>query len=88
MVRTDPIFTSSMVMASSPYRYLKGVNPMDLETKVLWFYTTLISSSGLFPFGRLKCDLIIPSRIIPFALSTKPLDFGCLTDAKYMFVPT
>ena len=45
------------------------------------------SSSGHFPFGKLKIDLIIPVIMIPFARSTKPLDSRCLTDAKCIFVP-
>lgn len=76
MVLTDPIFASSRVMASYQYIILKAVNPMDLKTEVLWFHTTLISSFGHFPFGRLKIDLMIPSRIISFPLSTKPLTLG------------
>jgi hypothetical protein len=59
-----------------------------LEVEVLWFHTTLINSSGHFPFSKLKIDLMIPSRIIPFALLTNPLDSGCLTNAMCIFVPT
>jgi hypothetical protein len=54
---------------------------------VLWLHTTLISSSGHFPLGWLKISFIIPVIIISFALSTRPLDSGCLTDAKWIFVP-
>jgi hypothetical protein len=46
-----------------------------------------INSSGNFPFGRLKIDTIIPVIIILLARYTNPLDFGCLTDAKCIFVP-
>jgi hypothetical protein len=63
------------------------VKPVDLETVVLWFHTTFINSSGHFPFGRLKIDLIILVGIIPFPRSTRPLDSGCLTNAKCIFIP-
>jgi hypothetical protein len=45
------------------------------------------SSYDHFPFGKLKIDLIISVIMIPFSRSTKPLDYGCLTDAKCIFVP-
>jgi hypothetical protein len=86
-VLIDPVFTSSRVIASSPNKSLNGVKPVDLKTMVLWFHTTFINLSSHLPFGRLKIDLIIPVRMIPFARSTKPLDSECLTDAKCIFVP-
>jgi hypothetical protein len=64
------------------------VNLVDLDTEVLWFHTTLVSSSVHFPFGNPTRDFVIPSRIILFALSTSQLDFGRLSEAKCMFVPT
>jgi hypothetical protein len=54
----------------------------------LWFHTTLVSSSVHFPFGNPTKDFMNPNRITPFVLSTNPLDFGFLTEAKCMFVPT
>jgi hypothetical protein len=66
---------------------LKGVNHVDLDVVVLWLHTTLISSSGHFPLGWLKISFIIPVIIMPFALSTSPFGSGCLTDAKWIFVP-
>jgi hypothetical protein len=51
VVLIDPIFASSGVIASSPNRSLKGVNPVDLDTVVLWLHTTLINSYGHFPLG-------------------------------------
>jgi hypothetical protein len=66
---------------------LKGVNPVDLDTGVLWLHTTLNNSSGHFPLGWLKIRFIIPVIIMPLALSTSPFDSGCLTDAKWIFVP-
>jgi hypothetical protein len=66
---------------------LNGVNHVALDTVVLWFHTTFISSSGHFPLGWLKIDFIIPVIIILFALSTSPFDSGCLTDAKCISVP-
>jgi hypothetical protein len=86
-VLIDTVFASSGVIASYPNRSLNGMKPVDLETVVLWFHTTFINSSDHFPFGRLKSDLIIFVRIIPFARSTRPLDSGCLIDAKCIFVP-
>jgi hypothetical protein len=74
-------------MASSPNNSLNGVKPVDLDTVVLWLHTTLINSYGHFPLGWLKINFIIPVIIIPFALSTSPFDSGCLTDAKWIFVP-
>jgi hypothetical protein len=50
-VLIEPVLASSGVIASSPNKSLNGVNPIDLETKVLWFHTTFINSSGHFPFG-------------------------------------
>jgi predicted solute-binding protein len=41
-VLIDPVFASSGVIASSPNRSLNGVKPVDLETVVLWFHTTLM----------------------------------------------
>jgi hypothetical protein len=86
-VLIEPVLASSGVIASSPNRSLNGVNPVDLDTVVLWFHTTFISSSGHIPLGWLKIDFIIPIIMIPFALSTNPFDSGCLTDVKCIFVP-
>jgi hypothetical protein len=83
----EPLLASSGVIASSPNRSLNGVKLVNLETGVLWFYTTFINLSGHFPLCWLKIDFIIPVIIIPFALSTNPFDSGCLTDAKCTFVP-
>jgi hypothetical protein len=41
---------------------------VDLDIEVLWFHTTLVSSSIHFPFCNPTKDFVIPSRIIPFAL--------------------
>jgi hypothetical protein len=86
-VLIEPVLASFGVIASSPNRCLNGVNHVDLKTTVLWFHTTFINSSGHFPLGWLKIDFIISVIMIPFALSTSPFDFGCLTDAKCIFVP-
>jgi hypothetical protein len=83
----NTVLASSGVIASSPNISLNGVNPVDLDTTMLWFHTTFINLSGHFPLGSLKIDFIIPVIMIPFALSTKPFDSGCLTDAKCIFVP-
>jgi hypothetical protein len=50
-VLIEHILASSGVFASSPNRSLNGVNPVDLDTVVLWLQTTFINSSGHFPFG-------------------------------------
>jgi hypothetical protein len=86
-VLIEPALASSSVIASSSNKILNGENHVDLETTVLWFHTTFISSSGHFPFGRLKIDFIIPVIMIPLARSTSPFDSGCLIDAKCIFVP-
>jgi hypothetical protein len=86
-VLIELVLASFNVIASSPNKSLNGVNQVDLETIVLWFHTTLINSSGHFPFGWSKIDFIIPVIMIPLAHSTSPFDFGCLTDAKCIFVP-
>jgi hypothetical protein len=85
-VLIELVLASSGVISSSPNRSLNGVNHVDLETTVLWFPTSFINSSSHFPLGWLKIDFIIPVFMIPFALSTRPFDSGCLTDAKCIFV--
>jgi hypothetical protein len=79
-IHADPILAYSGDIVLFLYRSLKGVNHVDLDTEVLWFHTTLINSSGHFPFGRFKSDLMIPNKIMSFSLSTSPLDSRCLTD--------
>jgi hypothetical protein len=81
-VLIEPILASSGVIASSPNRSLNGVNPVDLDTAVLWLQTTFINSSIYFPLGWWEIDVPIPVIMMPFALSTNPFDSGCLTDAK------
>jgi hypothetical protein len=51
MVLIDPILAFSGVIASSPNKNSNGVKLVDLETAVLWFYTTFINSSGHFPLA-------------------------------------
>jgi hypothetical protein len=85
-VLIELVLASSGVIASSPNKSLNGVKHVDLETTVLWFHTTFTNSSGHFPFGRLKIDFIILVIIILLARSTNPLDPGCRTDAKCIFV--
>jgi hypothetical protein len=55
---------------------------VDLDTEELWFHTTLVNSSSHFPFNKLKRDVMIPNRLIPFALSTSPFGSECLTYAS------
>jgi hypothetical protein len=87
-ILTEPDLASSRVTTSYPKRSLNGVKFVYLNTKVLWFHTTLVSYSVHFPFSNPTKDFVIPIRIIPFALYTNPLDSRCLTEAKCMFVPT
>jgi hypothetical protein len=86
-VRIDPVFSSSGVITSSTNRRLNGVKPVDLETIVLCFHTTFINSSGHFPFGRLKIDLIIPVRMIPFARSTRHWILDALNALESNYAP-
>jgi hypothetical protein len=39
IVHIEPIFASSGVIASYPYKSLNRVKPVDLDTKVLWPFT-------------------------------------------------
>jgi hypothetical protein len=64
------------------------MQPVDLDVDVLLFHTTLMSSSVHLPFGNPTSDFVIPSKIMPFALSMSPLDSRCLTEAKYILVHT
>ena len=76
----DLCVSSSGRTASSPKRSLMGVNLVALESEVL------CELSIHLPLG-LPCNLFeMPWRIMPFALSTRPLDCGCLTKAKQTFV--
>jgi hypothetical protein len=70
----EPVLASSGVITSSPNKSLNVVNPVDLETTVLWFHTTFTNSSGHFPFDKLKIDFIIPVIMILLARSTNPFD--------------
>lgn len=87
-VHDDPISASSRYIVLSPQISVNGVKHVDLDTEVLWFHTTLIHLFGHLPFSKLKSDPMIPSNMIPIALLTSPLDYRCLMDAKYIFVPT
>ena len=73
--------------SSSLKRSLKGVNFVALDSEVLCDQMTEMSSSAHFPFG-LPCNLFeMPWRIMLFALLTRLLDYGCLTEAKHTFIP-
>nr|GFA73191.1 hypothetical protein [Tanacetum cinerariifolium] len=67
--------------ASVPYVREKGVSPWLDLTIVLWAQRTWGSSSTQFLFPSPKCALM-PSPRLLFALSTSPLDCGCLANAK------
>jgi hypothetical protein len=62
------------------------MNFVALGSEVLCDQMTEVSSSTHFPLG-LPCNLFEMSwRIMPFSLLTRPLDYGCLTEAKQTFV--
>ena len=68
--------------ASSPKRSLNGVNFVALDSEVLCDQMTEVRSFAHFHLG-LPCNLFeMRWRIMPFALSMRPLDCGCLTEAK------
>jgi hypothetical protein len=63
-VPIELVLASSGFIVSSSNKILNGVNPVNLETTMLWFHTTFTNSSGHFHFGRLKIDFIIPIIMI------------------------
>nr|GFD11059.1 hypothetical protein [Tanacetum cinerariifolium] len=67
--------------ASVPYVREKGVSLWLDLTIVLWAQRTWGSSSTQFLFPSPRRALI-PSPRLLFALSTSPLDCGCLNDVK------
>ena len=74
-------------MASLAKRRLKGVNLVALDSEVLCDHMTEVSSSAHFLLG-LPCNFFeMPWRIMPFAVSTRSLECGCLTEARQTFVP-
>lgn len=75
-VRKDPSFSSSGVIASSPYSNRNGVNPVVLVREMLCPHTEVVSSCAHFPFGASNKALDIAVNISPFALSTAPLVCG------------
>ena len=78
---------SSFGRTTSPKRSLKGVNFVALDLEVFCDQMTKVSSSVHLPLG-LPCNLFeMPWRIMLFALSTRPLDCGCLTKANQTFFP-
>lgn len=84
----DVWWSSSGSIASLLNRSLKGVNFVALDSEVLCDHNTIVSSSAHFPFG-LSCNFLeMPWRMILLARSTRPLDWGCLTKAKQMFMPS
>nr|GFA47820.1 hypothetical protein [Tanacetum cinerariifolium] len=81
LVRYVGILISMGINASVPYVREKGVSSwLDLII-ILWTQRTWGSSSTQFLFPSPKRALM-PSPRLLFALSTSPLDCGCLTDAK------
>jgi uncharacterized membrane protein len=70
----DLWMSSSRRTTSSPKSNLNGLNLVALDSEVLWDQMTEVSSLAHLPLG-LPCNLLeMPSRIMPFALSTRPFD--------------
>jgi hypothetical protein len=63
-------------MASSPYNSLNGANYIVVEVVVLCNQITLRNSLTHFLFGSFVMFFLIPAKMMPFALSTAPLDCG------------
>lgn len=85
-VRKDRSFSSSGVMASSPYSRRNGVKPVVLVREMLCPQTIVVSSRAHFPFGESNRDLDTAINIRPFAFSTAPLVWGWLTDVKVSLI--
>jgi hypothetical protein len=47
-VLIEPLLASSGIISLSSNRSLNGVKPVDLETAVLWFHTTLLIRRAIF----------------------------------------
>lgn len=58
------------------------MNLLALVSEVLWLQTTMVSSSTHFPFGRMNSFFEMPVKNMTLALSTAPLDIGCLPKVK------
>jgi hypothetical protein len=85
-VRGDPCFISCGVMASDPYNRRKGVNPVALHSVVFSAQTTSGNKSGHLPFLSSRSIFLTAVKILPFARSTTPLDWGWYTEAKASLV--
>ena len=87
LVRKEPNLSSSSMIASSPYRRRKRVNPVVQVCEMLWPQTEVINSCAHFPFGKSNNALDTTLKIRPFALSTTPLLSGWLTVANASLIP-
>jgi hypothetical protein len=58
-----------------------------LDSEVLCDHNIVVSSSAHFPFGSSCNFLEMAWRMIQLARSTRPLDWGSLTEAKHMLMP-
>lgn len=85
-VRNDPNLNSSGVMASSSYNNKKGVNLVALGREILWPQADVMSSWAHFPFSALKSHFKMAVKIKPLALSTAPLLWGWLIEAKVSLI--
>ena len=63
------------------------MNFVALDSVVLCDQITFGSSSTHLPFGCSVMFFMIPEKMIPFALSTIPFDYGWYTEAKHNLVP-
>jgi hypothetical protein len=87
LVLTPWSLNSSGVTGSSPYKSLKGVNFVALQTEVLWLHIALGSSSAHLPFGWSSSIFLIAVNITAFAFSTALFDCGWHTDVKAASTP-
>jgi hypothetical protein len=75
-VRGDPCFNSYGVIASDPYIWRKGVNPVAWHSVVFSAHMTLGNWSAHLPFLSSKSLFLMALKILSLARSTTPLDCG------------
>jgi hypothetical protein len=83
----DPCFISCGVMASGPYNWQKGVNPVAWHSVVFRAHTTSGSWLAHLPFLSSRSHFLMVVKILPLARSTTSLDCGWYTEAKTGLVP-
>jgi hypothetical protein len=63
------------------------VKPIALDTIVLWDQITLDSPSIYLPLLWSYKHFLIPEKVIPFTLSTTPLNYRWYTEENFTWVP-